>query len=67
MEMQEMEITIDKEGRILVKVNGAHGTSCLELTRNLENAAGALEERTYLPAYYEHPVQEELASRIRRS
>ena len=67
MEMQEIEITIDKEGRISVKVNGAHGTSCRDLTRSLEESAGVVEERTYLPAYYELPVQEELASRIRRS
>ncbi|HVP96219.1 DUF2997 domain-containing protein [Methanoregula sp.] len=67
MEMQEMEIIINKEGKVLVKVNGAHGASCLELTRNLENAAGVIEERTHLPAYYEPQVQEEQAARIRRS
>jgi hypothetical protein len=67
MEMQEIEITIDKEGRVLVKVNGAHGTVCHDLTKNLEDATGVVEERTYLPAYYEQPVQEEQAARIRRS
>ncbi len=56
MEMQEMEITIDNEGRIRVKVNGAHGTDCLAITRHLEEAAGVVEEREYLPAYYEQPV-----------
>jgi len=67
MEMQEMEITIDKEGRILVSVRGSHGASCLELTRNLEKATGVVEERTHLPAYYEQPVEEEQITRIRRS
>jgi hypothetical protein len=56
MEMQEMEITIDLEGRIQVKVNGAHGADCLALTKNLEDAAGVVEERVYSPAYYEQPV-----------
>ena len=56
MEMQEMEITIDNEGRIQVKVNGAHGTDCLALTKNLEDAVGIVEKREYSPAYYEHPV-----------
>jgi len=65
--MQEMEITIDKEGRILVKVNGVHGTSCLDLTKNLENATGIVEERTPLPAYYEQQVQEVQTAHIRRS
>jgi hypothetical protein len=66
MEMQEMEITIDKEGRIQVKVNGAHGADCLAMTKNLEKAAGVVEERTYSPAYYEQPVREEHFTRIRR-
>jgi hypothetical protein len=56
MEMQEIEITIDNEGRTEVKVNGAHGSDCLAITRNLEGAAGVVEEREYLPAYYEQPV-----------
>jgi hypothetical protein len=60
MEMQEMEITIDREGRIQVKVNGAHGADCLAMTKTLEDAAGSVGERTWLPAYYEQPgtVQE---------
>jgi hypothetical protein len=53
MDMQELEITIDSEGQIQVKVNGAHGAGCLEMTKNLENAAGVVESREYLPAYYE--------------
>ncbi|MCK9631360.1 MAG: DUF2997 domain-containing protein [Methanoregula sp.] len=56
MEMQEMEITIDNEGRIQVKVNGAHGADCLALTKNIEDATGIVEERVYSPAYYEQPV-----------
>jgi hypothetical protein len=67
MEMQEMEITIDKEGRIQVKVSGAHGADCLAMTKNLEETAGVVEERMYLPAYYEQPVTEEQYARIRRN
>jgi len=66
MEMQEMEITIDKEGRILVKVNGAHGADCLAMTKNLEEAAGVVEERTYSPEYYEQPVSRDQNNRIRQ-
>jgi hypothetical protein len=66
MEMQEMEIIIDKEGRIQVKIGGAHGADCLSLTKNLEEAVGVVEERICLPAYFEQPVNDEQYIRIRR-
>jgi hypothetical protein len=66
MEMQEMEITIDKEGRILVKVNGAHGADCLAITKNLEDAAGSVEDRTWLPGYYEQPGTVQEHQRVNR-
>ena len=67
MEMQELEITIDNEGRIGVKVNGTHGAGCLEMTKNLENAGGEVEKRELLPAYYEQPVSTHQYEHIRRS
>lgn len=57
MEMQELEIVIDKEGRVQVRVQGAHGQECLGVTKNLEDAVGAVEERIYAPEYYEQPVE----------
>jgi hypothetical protein len=56
MEMQEMEITIDKEGRVQVAVRGVHGEGCVALTKNIENAVGEVEERKYTAEYYEQPV-----------
>jgi len=67
MEMQELEITIDNEGRIEVKVTGAHGAGCLEMTRSLENAAGDVEKRELLPAYYEQTVSAQQHEYIRRT
>jgi hypothetical protein len=67
MEMQEMEITIDNEGRIQVKVNGAHGADCLALTKNLEDTAGVVEKRVYSAAYYEQPEGTEQHTHIRRN
>jgi len=55
MEMQELEITIDSNGRVKMKVRGVHGEGCLALTKNLENAIGTVEERRYTPEYYELP------------
>jgi len=57
MEPQEMEIIIDKEGRITVKVSGIHGNDCLSVTRDLESVAGVVEQREYTPEYYEQPAE----------
>jgi hypothetical protein len=59
MEMQEMEIVIDNEGRITVKVNGVHGPGCLAMTKGIEEAVGIVEERNCTSEYYEQPVTEQ--------
>jgi hypothetical protein len=56
MEMQELEITIDKEGRVQIAVRGVKGEGCLGLTKNIENSVGTVEEREYTAEYYEQPV-----------
>lgn len=40
MELQEVEITIDKNGQVQVQVRGVKGAQCLELTKDLEEALG---------------------------
>jgi hypothetical protein len=55
MEMQELEITIDKNGRVQVSVRGVRGEGCLLLTKELENAIGIVEERNHTAEYYEQP------------
>ncbi len=64
MEPEEMEITIDKDGRITVKVHGAQGTSCLSLTRELENAVGVVEEREHTAEFYEQAAESRESRRI---
>jgi hypothetical protein len=56
MEMQELDITIDREGRVQVTVRGVKGEGCLAMTRSIENAVGTVEEREYTAEYYEQPV-----------
>lgn len=56
MEMQELEITIDREGKVQVAVRGIRGEGCLALTRNMETAVGTVEGREYTAEYYEQPV-----------
>ena len=53
MDLQEMEITIDKEGRIQVNVKGIQGTGCLAFTQELENALGIVEHREYTADFYQ--------------
>jgi hypothetical protein len=40
MEIQEVEITIGKNGQVEVAVRGVKGLACLEITRDLEKALG---------------------------
>ncbi len=56
MEMQELEITIDRQGKVQVAVRGVRGEGCLGITRNIENAVGTVEGREYTAEYYEQPV-----------
>lgn len=49
MELQEIEVTIGKNGEVQVHVRGVKGKACLELTEALEAALGgqvALREMT---------------------
>lgn len=53
MAKQELEITIDPEGRVSIKVKGVAGKGCTELTKPLEDALGSdIESRTYTSDYY---------------
>jgi hypothetical protein len=62
MELQEIEVFIDKDGKVRVEVRGVKGTSCLDLTKGLEAALGGqVEDRQMTPEANEvgQPVQEQ--------
>ena len=40
MEIQEIEVRIDKNGRVHIFVHGVKGVTCLEITRELEQVLG---------------------------
>jgi hypothetical protein len=40
MDVQEIEVTIDKNGQVHIQVRGVKGNACLEITRELEQALG---------------------------
>lgn len=50
MDIQEIEVFIEKDGRVRVGVRGVKGTSCLDLTRGLEAALGGQVEDRQMTA-----------------
>lgn len=56
MDMQEMEIIIDKEGKVTVTTKGIKGPQCLEVSEALEEVLGTVEDRSFTSEYYEQPV-----------
>jgi hypothetical protein len=53
MEIQEVEVIIDKDGEVKIEVHGVKGTSCLDITADLEAALGGeIESREMKPDAY---------------
>jgi hypothetical protein len=40
MELQEIDVFIEKDGQVKIEVRGVKGTSCLDLTKDLEAVLG---------------------------
>lgn len=53
MEKEELEITIDANGNVSIKVAGAKGGKCLDITKPIEEALGEVKLREMTPEYYE--------------
>ena len=54
MDLQEVEVFIEPDGRVRVEVRGVKGLSCLDLTRALEAALGGkVEGRQLTPEAHE--------------
>ncbi|MBI3946289.1 MAG: DUF2997 domain-containing protein [Armatimonadetes bacterium] len=54
MDLQEIEVVIEKDGRVRIQVRGVKGEACLDLTRDLEAALGGqVESREMTPEAYE--------------
>ena len=64
--MQELEIAIDSEGKVSIKVKGVKGPKCVELTRPLEEALGEIEDRIYTGEYYEQSLNISQQQRLER-
>jgi hypothetical protein len=40
MELQEIDVFIEKDGQVKIEIRGVKGTSCLDLTKDLEAVLG---------------------------
>ncbi|MBP2634843.1 MAG: hypothetical protein H6Q72_750 [Firmicutes bacterium] len=56
MEKEELEITIDATGQVSIKVAGAKGGKCLDITKPIEEALGQVKVREMSPEFYEQPA-----------
>ena len=69
MELQEIEIYIDKDGKVRIEVRGMKGGACLDLTKALEEALGGeIESRELTPEASETvklPIETHLENRQR--
>jgi Protein of unknown function (DUF2997) len=65
MELQEIEVFIEKGGQVRIQVRGVKGQSCLDLTKALEAALGGqIESREMTPEAQESSqVQDQLHNR----
>jgi len=54
MELQEIDVIIEKDGQVRIEVRGVKGESCLDLTAALEQALGGqIESREMTAESYE--------------
>jgi hypothetical protein len=57
VELHEVRVSIDKDGNVSLQVNGIKGTSCLDVTKALEEALGNELEREMTAEAYEETEQ----------
>jgi hypothetical protein len=58
MDLQEVEVFIEKNGSVRVEVRGVKGMSCLDVTRALEAALGGqVQDRQLTPEAHETQQQ----------
>ena len=55
MDIQEIEVTIDGNGQVLIHVRGIKGDACLNITHPLEQALGGKLTRAMTPEALEEP------------
>jgi len=57
VDKQELEITIDDDGNVTIKVVGVAGPDCLKLTKEIEEALGVVTDRQRTNDFYQEKPQ----------
>jgi len=65
MDLQELEIIIGENGETRIRVRGVRGPECKEVTRELEEQLGDLQEQQFTGEYYE-TCREKERERLKR-
>jgi hypothetical protein len=60
MELQEIEVLIEKDGQVRIEVRGVKGMSCLDLTKDLEEALGGQIEMREMTPEADETTQEQV-------
>ena len=61
MDVQEIEVFIDKDGQVRLEVRGVKGGACLDITAALEQALGGQVQSRELTPEAQEGVADELA------
>ena len=67
MELQEIDVYIDKEGRVRLEVRGFRGGQCLEATAELEKSLGGCVERREMTPEASEASRDELEADDQRN
>jgi hypothetical protein len=56
MDMQEIQVNINKDGKVSVSLQGVKGKACLDITKELETLLGnEIMDRKFKHEYYDPP------------
>jgi hypothetical protein len=65
MELQEIDVFIEKDGQVRIEVRGVKGKACLDLTASLEEALGGQVVSREMTREADEVVQESVGERAR--
>lgn len=60
MKKQELDIEISSDGTVKINVQSAKGTSCLDITKDLEESLGIVIEREKKSSFYESDDRDQI-------
>jgi hypothetical protein len=66
MELQEIEVFIEKNGQVRIEVRGVKGLSCLDLTKDLERVLGGQVQDRQLTAEAYEAAQASIAEALKQ-